>query len=324
MMQTARIFVGRIDSGYTAPFQEAFEWLGMGSTIKYGDAVVIKPNLTFPVFRPGVMTNPEAIEALLVYLKNYTSNITIGESDSGGYNRFSMDEVFERTGIAEIAKRHGVRIVNMSFSPSRPIRFRYHFRTFSVPIPNLLLDETNLFITMPVPKVHANAGVSLSLKNQWGVIQEPALRLKLHPYFREVIYQINKALPKTIAVVDGKYGLTRNGPLKGDALDLNWMLVGDNLFYVDFAVTEMMGLNPFKVPYLNHILRKEAITSLEGVQFNQDHKSFIKERFYLKREWTDLPGVLTFNSRFLAYVGYQSALAKSLHWLLYRFREPFY
>jgi uncharacterized protein (DUF362 family) len=324
MMQPARIFVSRLESGYTKPFQEAFEWLRLGSAIKYGDAVVIKPNLTFPVFRPGVMTNPEAIEAMIIYLKNYTNNITIGESDSGGYNRFSMDEVFERTGIAKIAKHHGVRIVNMSFSPSRPIHFQYHFKKFSVPIPTLLLDETDLFVTMPVPKVHANAGVSVSLKNQWGVIQEPALRLKLHPYFREVIYQVNKALPKTIAVVDGKYGLTRNGPLKGDALELNWVLVGDNLFYVDFAVTEMMGLNPFKIPYLNYILRREAIPSLEGVQFNQDHKSFIKERFYLEREWTDLPGVLTFNSRFLAYVGYESALAKPLHWLLYKFREPFY
>ncbi len=323
-MQAARIFVSRMGSGYTTPFQQAFEWLSLNSAIKYGDTVVIKPNLTFPVFRPGVMTNPEAIEAMIVYLKNYTDNITICESDSGGYNRFSMDEVFQRTGIAEFAKRYGVRIVNMSFSPSRLIHFRYHFKEFSVPLPTLLLDDTDLFITMPVPKVHSNAGVSLSLKNQWGVIQEPTLRLKLHPYFREVIYQVNKALPKTIAVVDGKYGLTRNGPLRGDALELNWVLVGNNVFYVDFVVTEMMGLNPFKIPYLNYILHREGIRSLEGVLFNQDHKSLVKERFYLDREWTDLPGVLTFNSRFLAYVGYESALAKPLHWLLYKFRVPFY
>src|SRR6266436_2403075 len=252
-MRPAKIFVTHLESDYSGPLQKAFEWLSLSSAIEHGDSVVIKPNLTFPVFRPGVMTNPEAIEALIVYLKNYTDNITT-----------------------------------------------------------------------PVPKVHANAGVSLSLKNQWGVIQEPALRLKLHPYFREVIYQVNKALPKTIVVVDGKYGLTRNGPMRGDAVELNWVLVGDDPFYVDFVVTEMMGLNPFKIPYLNYILKKGGISSLEGVQFNQDHRAFIKERFYVSRDWTDLPGVLTFNSRFLAYVGYESPLAKPLHWLLYFFREPFY
>ncbi len=319
-----KVFVNSLVSGYAECIAQGFQFLRNGGSISRSDHVCVKPNLTFPVFRHGVMTNPEAIEALIVYLKNFTDNITICESDSGGYNRFSMDEVFERTGIAKFAKHHGARIVNMSFSPSRPIHFQYHFKKFSVPLPTLLLDETDLFITMPVPKVHANTGVSLSLKNQWGVIQEPALRLKLHPHFREVIYQVNKALPKTIAVVDGKYGLTRNGPLRGDALELNWVLVGDNLFYVDFAVTEMMGLNPFKIPYLNYILHREGIRSLEGVQFNQDHKSFMKERFYLDREWTDIPGVLTFNSRLLAYVGYESALAKPLHWLLYKFREPFY
>jgi hypothetical protein len=93
---------------------------------------------------------------------------------------------------------------------------------------------------------------------------------------------------------------------------------------VDFAVAEMMGLDPFDIPYLKYILKREGIGSFEGVEFNQNHKSFIKERFYVNREWTDLPGVLTFNSRFLAYVGYESPLAKPLHWLLYLFREPFY
>src|SRR6266436_199475 len=100
-MRPAKIFVTHLESSYSGPLQKAFEWLSLGSAIKHGDSVVIKPNLTFPVFRPGVMTNPEAIEALIVYLKNYTDNITIAESDSGGYNRFSMDEVFAKTGILE-------------------------------------------------------------------------------------------------------------------------------------------------------------------------------------------------------------------------------
>jgi hypothetical protein len=48
------------------------------------------------------------------------------------------------------------------------------------------------------------------------------------------------------------------------------------------------------------------------------------ERFCLHRSWTDYPGLLAFHSRALAYLGYESPLAKPLHRLLYRFREPFY
>lgn len=320
----SRVFLHSLDCGYEVCLRKGFAFLGDSGRIDPSDKVVIKPNLTFPVFRRGVMTSPEAVEALVLYLKNFTDNITICESDSGGYNRFSMDEVFTATGLKAMAKRYGVRIVNMSHMPSRPIHFRHRLRKFAVPLPTFLLEDTDFFITMPVPKVHCNTGVSIALKNQWGVIQQPKLRLKLHPYFNEVIYQVNKVLPRSVAVVDGKYGLTRSGPLRGDVLVLNWILVGDNIFCVDYVVTQLMGLDYRRIPHLNHILRKEGITSLEKLTFNADYRQFVNNNFYLERQWTDYPGLLTFNSRLLAYVGYESLLAKPLHWLLYRFREPFY
>ena len=50
----------------------------------------------------------------------------------------------------------------------------------------------------------------------------------------------------------------------------------------------------------------------------------MKEKFFLKRAWTDLPGLACFNNAFLAWLGYHSPLAGFAHWLLYLFREPFY
>jgi uncharacterized protein (DUF362 family) len=271
-----------------------------------------------------VMTNPEALEALVVYLKNYTDRITICESDSGGYNRFSMDEVFRATGISDLARRYGIRVVNMSYEPSRTVSVRAGLRHLSVPLPTLLLDETDLFITVPVPKVHVNTVVSIAIKNQWGVIQVPAVRLKLHPYFKEVIYQVNKSMPRSFAFVDGKYALTRSGPLRGDSVEWNWAMVTDSIFYADLIVTDLMGLPARGIPYLDYIFRREGIRSLDEVRFNTDHRRFRKEPLHLRREWTDYPGLMTFNSRLLAYIGYESALARPLHWLLYRFREPFF
>src|SRR5579862_5462716 len=290
----SRVSITSLERGYGDCISRGFNFLGSFGQLTSGTRVAIKPNLTFPLFRKGVMTNPEAVEALVVYLKNFTDHITICESDSGGYNRFSMDEVFTTTGLVDMAKRYGIRIVNMSTVASREISFRYRLKNFCVPLRTLLLDETDLFITMPVPKVHCNTGVSISMKNQWGVIQQPQLRLKLHPYFDEVIYQVNKALPRTISVVDGKYGLTRSGPMRGDVLELGWVVIGDNLFYVDYVVTELMGVDYRKIPHLKHAFRKENIRSLDHVTFNADHKPFVSQDFYLKRAWTDYPGVMTF------------------------------
>lgn len=309
-----------LKSGYQEIIHKGFEYLGI--SIAPQERIAIKPNLTYPTFRKGVMTSPEAIEALVCYLLNFTSRITICESDSGGYNPFSITEVFKTTGIEEFARKRAVRLVNMSFEPAREIEFRYLARRFRVPLPTLLLDETDRFISMPVPKIHMNTIVSLSLKNQWGVIQSPALRLKLHPYFKEVVYQINKHMPKAMAVVDGKYGLTRSGPMRGDVVDLNWVLLCDSLFHTDLMVSEMMGMNWRKIHYLRHILGREDISSAEGVVKNSELPR--SSDFYLERAWTDYPGLFTFKSRLLAYIGYESALARPLHWLLYKFREPFY
>lgn len=319
-----RLYTGALGDDYLPAVQEGFDWVGIRSFLKWGDKVCIKPNLTFPTFCKGVMTNPSALEAVVLHLKNYTNNITICESDSGGYNRFSMNEVFRNTGIAEFAERHGVRICNMSFVESRSVSCQVGQKALSIPLASFLLDETDLFVTMPVPKVHSNTIMSVALKNQWGLIQEPAVRLKVHPFFKEVIYGINKALPRSIAVVDGRYGLNRSGPLRGDAVPLGWMLVCDNLFVTDLVVSDLMGFDWRRISYLRYAFGQEGIKSLEGVEFNRDYREFKKDQFFLRRKWTDYPGVLTFNSRFLAYLGYESMLAKPAHWLLYRFREPFY
>ena len=319
-----KAFIGSLENGYAQPIRDGFAFLGSAGVVNRTQRVCIKPNLTFPTFRKGVMTNPEALESLIVYLKDHTDRIVIVESDSGGYNPFSMDEVFGRTGITQLAKRYGVRVVNMTHEPSRAIVCEAGIRKLRVPVPTLLLDETDLFITLPVPKIHMNTTVSIAIKNQWGLIQEPSLRLKLHPYFKHVVHAVNRALPRALAVVDGKYGLTRTGPLRGDVVDLNWLLVSDNVFFTDLVVTTLMGLNPWSISYLRYILTREGVTGLGQGVLNMSLDSYKSERFYLEREWTDYPGLVAFRSRLLAYLAYESPLAKPLHWLLYRFREPFY
>lgn len=319
-----KIFINSINNNYLAKIQEGLSYIDMAKKVKPGDTVFIKPNLTFPHFREGVMTSPECIEQLVVALKDYTSNIIIGESDGGGYNRFSMDEVYEKTGLRSMAMKHNVKLVNLSNLPSRNICFHYKRRELSVPLPQLLLDEVKLFITVPVPKVHANTGVSMSIKNQWGVIQEPSQRLKLHPYFKKVILEINKALNVGISVIDGRYGLNRNGPMRGDPVELGWLMVADNILAADIACCTLMGIDPFSVKYLDFYKQNEPIPELKDIQFSQDHNKFIGLQFYLKKNFWDYPGYFAFRSRFLAYLAYHSPLSRLLHKGMYLFREKFY
>jgi uncharacterized protein (DUF362 family) len=319
-----RVFLSWLNDGYEDAFRRGLEFINIAGAIKPSDKIVIKPNLTYPTFRQGVMTHPAAVEALIRVLRPLSSHITICESDSGGYNPFSMTEVFRVTGLAEMAARYGVAIANLSEAPSRKISVRAGLRKLQVPLPTLILDETDWFFSMPVPKVHLNTRVSLAMKNQWGVIQQPALRLKLHPYFAEVIDAITRVLPHPVAVMDGQCGLTRTGPMRGDVIDLGWTLVSDDLYACDYFGLKLMSLDYRNVPYLRRAFGRRGLAALESAVLNDDWRAFQKGHFFLKREWTDYPGLLCFKSRAIAYLGYESLLSKPLHWLLYRYREPFY
>lgn len=304
--------------------REGLELAGFFQSVAPGSTVFLKPNLTFPSYRPGVMTSFECLKAVTELLAGRGYQVMIGEADSGGYNRFSMDEVFAKVGINELARQTGARVVNISFTDPEVVRLRVGRRTLRIPLPKLLLYEVDAFISLPVPKIHMNTMVSMSLKNQWGCIQEPSERLKLHPYFAEVIHEVCRRLPKPYAIIDGRYGLNRSGPMSGDPVELGWLLVSNDLVAADRVGCRLMQIDEERVPYLRYFRRQGWWTDYARIQLSQSLEAFVKPQFYLKRAWTDYPGLCCFKSSFLAWLGYRSPLAGLAHRILYLFRRPFY
>ena len=171
--QHSKAYINTLDIGYDAAILEGLRFIDFAALVSPGARVFIKPNLTYPSYRPGVMTSPEAVEAAILAIREYTPNIFIGDSDSGGYNRFSMDEVYQETGLSKFTKSYGVQVVNLSHGERKTIHFHYRGKDFDLDLPRLLTDEIDLFVTMPVPKVHANTGVSLTFKLSGAVSQSP-------------------------------------------------------------------------------------------------------------------------------------------------------
>ena len=115
-----RVFLQSLkESNYLKSFQEGLNFIQFQDMLPKNGRVFIKLNLTFPEYRKGVMTNPQAVANAIQAIREYTPNIIIGDSDSGGYNRFSMDEVYQTTGIQDIAKKNGVKVINLSKCESK-------------------------------------------------------------------------------------------------------------------------------------------------------------------------------------------------------------
>ena len=302
--------------------QEAIAWVlqQAGFPAASGLRVFLKPNFTYPFYKPGVTTTREVLEATVRHLKDQgCSRITIGEGD-GGYNSFSMEETFRNYRLEELTARYGVEVVNTSKWPSLPIEISARRGDFTVNLPRPVFEEFDTFITLPVPKVHAMTTISNSVKNQWGLVQD-SMRLHFHVAFDEIITELCRRLPKPFALVDGTWGLTRNGPMiEGVELPLGWVAACDNLWLNDRLVCELMRMPMSRVEHLVWAERAGLMPGREDAQFHGDFAAFVDDRFYLRRNLWNYAAKSTWYSRSWNHFVYFGKLSGLLHKLMYSFR----
>ncbi|OGT08334.1 MAG: hypothetical protein A2V89_01400, partial [Gammaproteobacteria bacterium RBG_16_37_9] len=230
--------------GLSAQISNATDRIGLEKDTKSAQAILIKPNLTYPVFKKGVTTRVEFVKALVSVLTkiNPALKIYIGEGE-GGYNSFSMTEAFKNMGFFELEKEFPqVKIINLSKIPSKEIEIDTPRGTYKIALPGIFFDEIDFSISCPVPKVHCMTTITLSYKNQWGCLPD-VMRLKNHYMFDYIISKVSDILKFKYAFLDGRYGLTNNGPMVGDPIEVNWFAASNSLGAFDMIVSEMMGFN---------------------------------------------------------------------------------
>jgi uncharacterized protein (DUF362 family) len=288
---------------------------------KAGKSVFLKPNFTYPFFKPGVTTTREVLVAAVEYLKDLgVTRVVIGEGD-GGYNAFSMEQTFKNYRLDELVKSHGVEVVNSSKWPSMPLDVRARRGNFVVNLPRPLFEEFDAFITLPVPKVHAMTTISNAVKNQWGLVQD-VMRLHFHCAFDEIITELCRRLPNAFALVDGTYGLTRNGPMiEGITLDLGWVSACDNLWMNDRLMCEMMRMPMEKVEHLMYAQGKGLMPERATCALPADFASYVDDRFYLKRNFWNYVAKSTWYSRSWNHFVYFGRLSTLLHKVMYSIRQ---
>jgi uncharacterized protein (DUF362 family) len=282
-----------------------------------GSRVAVKPNLTFPRHRPGVTTTPEALERLLRALLDNSNRVSVVESD-GGYGAWSCAEALEGHGIPEMCRRLGVTVVNLSAAPSVPLQVEHRGRRETIPFPALLADSVDAFVSMPVPKVHCMTGVSLAMKNQWGLIPDP-LRMHFHYLFDAAVLEINRRLPAARAVVDGTWFLDGGGPLEGTPLRKDLMIAADSLGECDRYLCALMGVDPLRISHLRHAIEQGfAPSRLSDVEHDAETLRRHGYKAVLRRTPRQSVVRVFFHSRSLTRLMYTSRFGRALHAVFYR------
>lgn len=211
---------------------------GLKGVVKSRDRVAIKVNLTGGLGTrplPGVaaidsyITHPEVVRALAEAVKEAGAReVTLVESV---YEWAS----FKEWGYEDIAADLGLKLVDLNMTdpykdfaktPVGKDSFVYPDFTF-----NHILEETDVFMSVPKMKCHYSAGITLSMKNLVGLVPARFYRLELQHNHRSalhgsdedvktrlprVIVDLNRARPIHFALIDGIKS-TEGGKGRGSA-----------------------------------------------------------------------------------------------------------
>ncbi|MBI1923416.1 DUF362 domain-containing protein [Candidatus Poribacteria bacterium] len=315
-----RVYIERMNHGrFRNNVASALEWLGWERIVAKNATVFIKPNYTYPFYKPGVTTSPELLEAVISVLRERTPHIRVGESD-GGAHAWRAEEAFKGHRVYELADQYGIEAVNLTKLPREVATTQIGGKEISVELPSLLLHDVDVFITMPVPKVHVMTQVSLGFKNQWGCLPD-VKRLRNHPQFTEKVLAINKLLKPKLVIFDGTYFLDRTGPMDGEAVQMDLLIASNDIGTGSLACCDIMQIDPTRIRHLQKAMEEGMMPRAMGeVNFNTDISQFRRHPFTLQRTWINWVTLGVFHSSLATHLIYDSPLAKPIHDLLYALR----
>jgi uncharacterized protein (DUF362 family) len=259
---------------------EMLESLGVGSAAK-GKRVILKPNLCTERLEilPIANTSIEIMDATVQYLLQFTDKIVVGESDG---MRYSVHQAFENNGIYKLVNKYGIRAV--SFSEDSQVEVPYpEFRGWLF---SRTWVESEVFITLPKIKTHATSYFTGALKNQWGCVPRRD-RILLHKNLNYLIGLVNSIRRPDYIVMDGILGMEGRGPINGDPLDLDVILVGNDPVAIDVFAMGLIGLNPEKALHVYIAGQKYSLgeVDLEGVDIDNQIKREMPCAKEAKTDW---------------------------------------
>ena len=313
-------YIAKINGELKGSLLKGLEFIDWKKYVKKDSVIFIKPNFTFPSYKEGVTASPELLKCLLEIVKDRSSSVIVGESD-GGNHSFKAEEAFAGHHMFEICKEVGAELVDMSNLPSKFVEAEILSKKVRVQLPKMLLEDVDCFISVPVLKVHVMTGVSLGLKNLWGCYPD-TMRCFHHQNLDRKLALMAKLLNPKITVIDGLYALNGHGPMYGDPVKMDLVLMSNNVVVADALGAAIMGVSLKRAKHIA-VAEKEGIgtTNLENVRVNTDWKQYGRQ-FQIRKTLLDRVSGLLFHSDTIAKLVIASPFTPLIYKVAGTLRSP--
>jgi uncharacterized protein (DUF362 family) len=215
-------------------------------------SVLLKPNLVSLDPKGRINTHPAVIAAAReCFLRMGAARVLVG--DGPALDR-DTEAIVESIRLREHLGALGGTFVDLNIDDVQ----RVILPTRASRLKELYLPKTcmgvDLLVSMPKLKTHHWAGVTLSMKNMFGIVPGGCYgwpKNILHwAGIDRAILDLNAAAKPDFAIVDGIVGMEGNGPIQGQSKASGVLVFGNDPVAVDATCCRVMGLRPEGVRYL--------------------------------------------------------------------------
>lgn len=230
----------------TAAVTEIMQWGGIDRKISADTTILLKPNmLSKSSPEKAVTTHPVVVEAVIRALTAFgakAENITIADSSGGPQNPVVIAANYKGCGFTDVADRCGVNLYTKLESVA--------VRTDGVMVKEFELlkpvVESDIIINLPKFKTHVMTAMSGAVKNLFGTVPglkkaEFHMRFPDKEKFSDMIVDLAQTVKPHFTIVDGIVGMEGDGPGSGTPREFGVLLGGENIYYIDAVICNMMG-----------------------------------------------------------------------------------
>ncbi|HET7212232.1 MAG TPA: DUF362 domain-containing protein [Terriglobia bacterium] len=215
-------------------------------------SVLLKPNFVEPDTERMINTHPIVIRAAReAFLRLGAKSVVVAEGP--GHER-DTEGILEELRLRDYLGPLEQVFVDLNTDEVSQVGTRTHAsRLKSLSLPRTILSA-DFVVSMPKMKTHHWVGVTLALKNMFGIVPGSCYgwpKNVLHwAGISKSILDINSTVRPDFAIVDGIVGMEGNGPIQGTPKMAGVLVAGDDPVAVDATCARIMGLVPERIDYL--------------------------------------------------------------------------
>jgi uncharacterized protein (DUF362 family) len=235
------------------PVFKALDLIDYKTALAGYSKVLIKVNfITDKTWETGATTDPMVVEAIIEKLKKLPVTINVVESDATMTN---ADKAFEKTGMKEMCTRNGIECINLRYVQEKvKINIPNEEVLGSITVPKIVTESA--IISAAKLKTHMSTGVTLGMKNMFGLLPDK-FKAKYHTRgISKVIVDINTVIKPVLTVIDGFIGMEGHGPVDGTPIQMDLIIASKDVVAADATGCRVMGIDPHTLSHIHRANEK--------------------------------------------------------------------